>query len=220
MNLLLDYFKKSQIRQKNPPLLVHPDVEVHKQNRSCGDDCRVKLKFSNEKSSATESGACLSVVSESVASQFGAGAVSHASAETQGPPVDSCKGKNFLKESPCKLSSDLQIEASGCAVHLASSEIAFEVCQSLTKEEALEFAEAVIAGIENRHESHKNQFAQPSDVEEKMSSTIQITLLDPRIAALFQLKDHPVRKKCVLLAWQTLYEALGRPVNGKVGWKG
>lgn len=196
MSLLLDYFKKSQIRQKNQPLFTNPDVEIHKQNRSCGDDCRVRLKFSKTS---------LSSGPPQEASDSGSEAT-----KSSGVAVDETKTVRMGLDT---CSTDLQIESSGCAVHLASSEIALELCLNLNKADGLKLVKAVIARLEHRQVSIVNGSEIVSDETEQLKKIIHDMLGDPRIEALFQLKDHPVRKKCVLLGWQTLYEALGQPAH-------
>lgn len=195
MSLLLDYFKKSQIRQKNQLLFTNPDVEIHKQNRSCGDDCRVRLRFSKPS---------LSPVPQDVSDS--------GSAEMESPS-ESGDGSKPDRMGLEACGTDLQIESSGCAVHLASSEIARELCLYLNKADGLKLVIAVIDRLEHRQVSIVNGSERSSEKAEQIDRHIQDILGDPRIVALFELKDHPVRKKCVLLGWQTLYEALGQPAH-------
>jgi NifU-like protein involved in Fe-S cluster formation len=84
---------------------------------------------------------------------------------------------------PLKVSYEVQ----GCSLHLASTEVAAEMCSGLPRAEASELVSKVIGHLE-RNEGCFD---------------------DPRLLALFEIKSHPVRRKCVLLAWQTLFEALG-----------
>lgn len=77
-------------------------------------------------------------------------------------------------------------EAEGCSVHLASIEIASQMCLELGRERAKEWVGRVLQDLEKDQEIQK----------------------DPRLLALCEIRSFPVRRKCVLLAWQTLYEAL------------
>jgi nitrogen fixation NifU-like protein len=76
-------------------------------------------------------------------------------------------------------------ESQGCAVHLASSEIAADICEGLPLEQALNLVKSVINGFDS-----------------------EIQMSDSRILALYELKSYPVRRKCALLAWYTLCDAL------------
>lgn len=82
----------------------------------------------------------------------------------------------------------------GCAVHMASSEIAAEVCGELDILQALKLVRLVISGFDS--DSHTN---------------------DPRIEALYELRSYPVRRKCALLAWQTLCDVLEQECNETAG---
>jgi NifU-like protein involved in Fe-S cluster formation len=93
---------------------------------------------------------------------------------------DSCKIRVSLNP------FDVGYEADGCSVHLASIEIASEMCLERTKEQAREWVRGVLQDLEQGKDTHD----------------------DPRLFALFEIRSFPVRRKCVLLAWQTLYEAL------------
>ena len=77
-------------------------------------------------------------------------------------------------------------EAEGCSLHLASTEIAAEMCSGLERNEARQLVSKVILNLE-----------QNVGVFD-----------DPRLLALCEIKSHPVRRKCATLAWQTLFEAL------------
>ncbi len=72
-------------------------------------------------------------------------------------------------------------------MHLASTEVAAEMCSGLDRNQALLLVSNVILHLEQNIG----------------------TFDDPRLLALFEIKSHPVRRKCALLAWQTLFEALG-----------
>lgn len=87
-----------------------------------------------------------------------------------------------LSLSPVKVS----YQAEGCSLHLASTEMAAEMCSGLERNQAMQLVSSVILHLE-----------QNVGVFE-----------DPRLLALFEIKSHPVRRKCATLAWQTLFEAL------------
>lgn len=95
-----------------------------------------------------------------------------------------------ISESPLKIG----YESQGCVVHMASSEIAADICEGLAVGQALQLVKSVIDGF---------------DSESQIS--------DSRIIALYELKSYPVRRKCALLAWHTLCDALEQECAETVG---
>ncbi len=87
---------------------------------------------------------------------------------------------------------DIRYEVKGCLISKASASFLAEIAARKTIDEVKKFMERLAEVI-------KANATEPSEVELKKQNWL----------ALAQIRDYPTRKKCVLLAWETLLDLFG-----------
>lgn len=88
--------------------------------------------------------------------------------------------------------TDIRYELKGCLISTASASFLAEIAAGKTIDDVVSFMQQLAEVI-------KPNAKEPSEAELKQHNWL----------ALAQIRAYPTRKKCVLLAWETLLELLG-----------
>jgi len=207
MSLLLQIFKQADLSEKLNPL-SQPSIIVQRQNRSCGDICKVAIQRDPFDFRVESSGCAVHVASSEIVRQL-CRSRTKAEAHQVAQWVIGSLEKSVMfpkKESKAFLTSPYTSNISTQSdVQDANSErIISEIDHSGINHSNIDESNIDESNINHSNINHST-IKPTSDNFGELKKSI---LADSRYLALMEFKDHPVRKKCALLAWQTLCEAL------------
>ena len=97
-------------------------------------------------------------------------------------------GIKFQSIQPFSLIEQVSFKGRGCSVCLASASMMVKTIESMDSEDVLSLSEKMQLWVDNKLENEKG--------------------IPEELLPLGAVKDHPARKKCVMLAWNALTEII------------